>query len=222
MAKAGAAVSSLAIGSGDGWAAPTAGNLLVATANGDNLVSTPSGWTAGPSVIDDNAIYLFWKIAAGTESPVTLTEGGATDMIATVCEYSGATATPFDASNSSTITVTEGTTTTNTSVTTTAPGDLVIGAAGLYRFTDAFSASSPSWTNSFTNQLSQTVSGATNRGATFLAELTAGAAGAYSTSASWTGSMTCRQQLMIAFKAATVTATAPVFPRRPARGLYMR
>src|SRR5688572_18916593 len=113
VSKAAAAVTSLAIGSGDGWSTPTSGNLLVATANGDNIVSTPSGWTAGPSVVDDNAGYLFWKISAGTESTVTLNEGGTTDMIATVCEYSGNTATPVDASNSSTITVTEGTTTTN-------------------------------------------------------------------------------------------------------------
>jgi len=222
VAKAGAAVSSLAIGAGDGWATPTAGNLLAATANGDNLVSTPGGWTAGPSVVDDNAIYLFWKIAAGTESTVTLTEGGATDMISTVCEYSGATATPLDVSNTSTITVTEGTTTTNTSVTTTAANDLVIAVAGVYRFTATSSASAPSWTNSFANQLSQTVTGATNRGATFLAELTAGAAGAYATSASWTGSMTCRQELVIAFKASATTAAEPVIRRRPHRGLTMR
>lgn len=218
--KSGAAVSSLTFnnsGGSDTWVAPTANNLLVATVNGDNLVTTPSGWTAGPSVVDDNAGYMFWKVAAGTESTVTLTEGGSTDMMATLCEYSGLTGTPFDVSNSSTITVTEGTVTTNTSVTTNQPGDLVIAAACIYRFTATSSASAPSWTNSFVNQLSPTVSGTANRGAIFLAELVVGAAGTYATSASWTGSMTCRHQLMIGFKASAAASTPPILVMAPRR-----
>jgi hypothetical protein len=200
--------TSCAIDGTDGWATPTSGNLIVLTINCDQTVTTPSGYTLGPSVVDDNAVYLFWKVSNGTETTPTITPAGTTTGVMTACEYSGLTASPFDASNSSTITLSSGTTTTSTSVTTTATGDLVIAVAGLANYSTAVVAPvSPSWTNSFANQISSDVGAGTgNHAATFYAELVAGAAGAYSTSASWTNAMEMRQELVIAFLAA-VTAT---------------
>jgi hypothetical protein len=114
---------SCSIGSGDGWATPTSGNLIVLTVNGDQTFSTPSGYTAGPSVVDDNAVYLFWKISAGTETTPTITPAGTTTAVMTACEYSGVAASPADGSNTSSIVNAVGTTTTSTSVTTTADLD---------------------------------------------------------------------------------------------------
>jgi hypothetical protein len=210
--KGATSVASLSIGSGDGWATPTSGNLLVLTANSDATVSTPSGWTAGPSVVDGNGAYIFHKISAGTESTVTITPGAAANTVMTACEYSGNTASPFDVSNTSTIAGSAGTSTTAVSVTTTATGDLIIAAALLHSAVGSNPAS-PAWTNSFVNQLSQNSGPTTPTVDTFYAELIAGAAGAYSTSCSWTNSENDRQELVIAFTAAAVTVLRYPIPR---------
>jgi hypothetical protein len=210
--------ASVAIGSGDGWATPTAGSLLVVTANSDATVTITNigtAWTAGPSVVDGNGAYLWWKISEGTESTITCTPSVSDTIAITACEYSGNQPTPFDASNSSTIAGSVGTTTTSTSVTTAADGDLVIAAACIhFGASGGGTATSPSWTNSFANQLTATSGGTGSVDTTtFYAELTAGAAGSYSTSASWTGSAGDRQQLMIAFKAAAAAATSTIEPQ---------
>ncbi|MCW2900313.1 MAG: hypothetical protein JWO67_2578, partial [Streptosporangiaceae bacterium] len=203
--KAATAAATISFASGDGWSTPTAGNLIVVTINCDVTVSTPSGYTLGPNVVDDNAVYLFYKIAAGAESTVTVPTNGSTNIAATCCEYSGLTASPIDVSNTSANAGVDGTTTTSTSITTTAAGDLVIAVAGLADFAGARVAQTgPTRTHSFTNQLTSNAAPSTNKQInTFYAELTAGAAGAVATSCSWTGLMPARQQLIVAFKAAT-------------------
>lgn len=202
--KAGLAVSSLSIGSGDGWATPTSGNLIVVSANSDATVSTPTGYTAGPSVVDGNGAYLFWKVSDGTESTVTVTPGSAANTAMTACEYSGNAASPLDVSNSSTISGSAGTTTTSVSVTTTAANALVIAVALIHSGLSGTAATSPSWTNSFVNQVTATNGNTTITTDTFYAELIQGNAGAVSTSASWTNSANDRQELVIAFKAQQV------------------
>jgi hypothetical protein len=222
----GGVVTPLAIGAGDGWAAPTAGNLLVVSANSDSTVSAPSGsgtWTAGPSIIDGNGTYSWYKIATGTETSISCAPGGgAFDIVVTACEYSGVAASPFDASNSSTIASSSGTTTTAAAVTTTAAADLIVGFALLHG--SGSGPNSPSWSNSFASVL--TGSSGTNTAATcitFAGELMpAGAAGSYSTVCTWTSGSSDRQHIILAFKAAAAAAGGLVFPRRPARGLIMR
>jgi hypothetical protein len=81
--------ATLAVGSAQGWATPTAGNLLVGWAIGDTTASV-SGWTAGPSIVNNNAVYFFYKTAAGTETTVTFTSGPASALVVGVLEYSGA------------------------------------------------------------------------------------------------------------------------------------
>jgi hypothetical protein len=205
------------VGAGQGWVTPTVGNLLIATWNLDVTMTTPSGWMAGPSIVDDNAPYMFWKISDGTESTVSATFAS-TNPVTTACEYSGASTTPFDVQNSSTVTNTPGSSTTSTGVTTTAAGDLVFAMAGLADFNAAFQAAptAPSWTNSFVNVLSQNVGPSTAKHLnTYIGELVVGAAGAYSTACSWsTASMEDRHLLVIAFKAAATCCRAG----RPAGG----
>jgi hypothetical protein len=214
----GAQVASQSIGAGDGWATPTAGNLLVVSANGDFTTTAPSGsgtWTAGPSIIDGNGVYTYYKVSDGTESTITVAlTSGTFHFTITACEYSGLTATPFDTSNSSTVSGTNGTSTSAVSVTTTAAADLIVSFALLHGASSSV-PTGPSWSNSVVNGLSadSSSSGVTNQTCyTFVGELMpAGAAGAYSTAASWTNGATDRQQISLAFFAAAGGAfVAPV------------
>jgi hypothetical protein len=209
--KGAASVTSLSIGAGDGWATPTSGNLLVATANSDATIPTPSGWTAGPSVVDGNAAYIWWKISAGNDSTVTIAPSSSANTVMTVCEYSGNAASPFDVSNSSTISGSSGTTTTSVSVTTTQAGDLIVAFAALH--SGATNPTGLTWTNSFSTTVSGSTGATTPTVDSFIAELVAGAAGSVSTSASWTNNQLDRQELVIAFKAAATAVSAPPAPR---------
>lgn len=218
-----AIATSVSIGVGDGWATPTAGNLLVATGNADNTVTmTTAGFTAGPSIVDNNAAYAWYKSAAGTESTVTITPAASAATALTICEYSGVTPTPIDASNSATIAGSSGVGTNAAAVTTTATGDLIIALAALGDLRSG-TPTGISWTNSFVNQVNTGGTGALATDViSFLAELIAGAAGSYSTVASWTNATLQRQHIILAFKASATAATEHVLPRRPARGLTMR
>lgn len=207
--------ASISIGAGDGWATPTSGNLLVVTANSDATVTITGTWTAGPSVVDGNGTYTWYRISNGTESTITCTPSVSDTICITAAEYSGVAASPFDTSNSSTISGSGGATTTAVSVTTAAAGDLIVAAACLHSYSTATAPTGPSWTNSFVNQLTAASGGTTvNDVTTFYAELIAGAAGSYSTAASWTNNTGDRQELVIAFLAAATSAAVPVSFRR--------
>lgn len=210
--KAVASGATVSIGAGDGWSTPTSGNLLVVTVNSDATVTmTTSGFTAGPSIVDGNGAYAWYKVAAGTESTVTVTPGASVPTVMTLCEYSGLTATPFDVQNSSTISGSAGTTTTLASVTTGAAGDLIVAVAQLHGYSTGIPAS-PSWTNSFINQLTaDTGSNTSNQCTSFYAELlAAGAAGSYNTQASWTNNASDRQHMILAFTASATAAGLPI------------
>lgn len=209
--------ASVAVGSTQGWAAPAAGNLLVAWANADVTITTPTGFTAGPSVVDNNGVYFWYKaVAAGTETSVSFPFGASTSPgTVGLMEYSGLAATPFDVQNSSTIASTAGTTTTAVSVTGTGTsGDLVIAIAGLHATTATF-PTSPVWTNSFVNRQGPVNAGAVNSGTaccSFVGDFQSSAAGAVSTACSWTNSINDRQELVIAFKLAAGAAPAAAPP----------
>lgn len=227
----GAITASLAIGSGDGWATPTSGNLLVVMVSSDATVTAPSGsgtWSAGPSVVDNNAAYSWYKVSAGTETTITCAPSVSTDIAMTVCEYSGTTATPFDVQNSSTISASPGgTTTTAVSVTTTTANGLIVAGACLGGANNTANPTGATWTGSLTNVVqansqASITSAASACSVLFGELLDAGATGAHSQGASWTNGFTNRQELVIGFKAAAVAAAEPVIRRRPHRGLYMR
>lgn len=205
----GAVAASVSIGSADGWATPTAGNLLVFSANSDALVTLSGAGTvtAGPSVIDGNGAYCWWKIATGAETTITGTPSVSDDIVLTAAEYSGVSG--FDVQSSSTIASVAGTTTNAAAITTTAAADLICAFALIH---SGGPATTPAWTNSFVNVLTAD-SGTTNptaqRCTSFAAELLpSGAAGSYSTASSWEGtaSFTDRQHLIIAFKASGAPA----------------
>jgi hypothetical protein len=206
----GANATSVSIGSGDGWATPTAGNLLVFSANSDATVTLSGAGTVTntPSIIDGNGAYTWYKFASGSETTITGTPSVSDDIVLTCQEYSGVGA--FDAANSSTIAGSAGTTTTAASVTTIAAGDLLIGFA-LTHLVLTSNPTGPAWTNSLTNVLNTaSPGGTTTRCVSMVGELlAAGAAGSYSSVCTWTNQMNDRQHIFLAFTAA---AGAPAIP----------
>jgi hypothetical protein len=205
--KSATSVASLAVGSAQGWAAPTAGNLIVAWADSDSTVTVDNSMTAGPSVIDGNGAYFWYKTATGAETTFTFTPGASATIIAGVLEYSGAPT--FDVQGTSTIAGTAGTTTTAVSVTTTgASGDLILAAALLHA--GGGFAASPAWTNSFVNFQTVSNTGSPLQETAFIAELQTASSGTVSTSCSWTTSQSDRQELVIAFKLAATATQIPL------------
>lgn len=210
------AASSINISSADGWVAPTPGNLLVITANSDALVTITGAGTLqnGPSIIDGNAAYQWYKTADGTETTITGTPSVSDDIVITAQEFSGTNAAQFDNSNSVT-TSSPGLSTAGLSVSASAAGDLIFMMAALHNMS-AGDAVSPSWTNGFTNVLNASSGNASPSGQkvdTLIGTLVAGAAGSYSTTASWTNAATDRHQLGMSFKAlATTTPSAEPSP----------
>lgn len=88
--------ATITIDSGDGWATPGAGNLLVAwwsvRSGTANTLQTPAGWTAHPTGPVDAGVDrggMFYKVADGTESSITFTLTGGTRHILTIAEYPG-------------------------------------------------------------------------------------------------------------------------------------
>jgi hypothetical protein len=209
--------TAMTLASGDGWATPTAGNLLILVTNGPNFVSTgPAGWTAGPSIANDNGAYLWWKVAAGTESTITVTQNGSGVGTIFCAEYaaSGLLGTPFDVQNFANTTGSAGTTTAAAAITTTgANGDLVFAVAALCR--DVAGTTVPTaltWSNSYSAIFNHATAGTNgaNDVSTWYAELQQSAPGATSTVATWTtGSWNARQALIISFKLAAAPTAPP-------------
>lgn len=197
-------------------ATPTAGNLLVAWANSDALVSIGgSGWNAGPVVIDGNGAYAWWKIAgAGEPSAVTFTPSVSDWIVAGLIEYSGAAATPFDVSGSSMISGSSVTSTTAVAVTTSADHDLIVALAHLHSAGAGLAEpTAPAWSGGFAtaDAHGMTAGGITAVYTIAGDNLDASPAGSVSTAASWTGPWPDAQQLVMAFKALALTdgAAAP-------------
>lgn len=192
-------------------AAPTAGNLLIAWANSDATVTIGgTGWTAGPSVIDGNGAYTWWKVAGASEpASMTFTPSVSDYTTAGILEYSGNTDSPFDAASSSTHSGGPVSSTTAVTVTTGADHDLGIACGLLHSSSPNVTApTAPVWTNGWSNVQSQ---GATPGGYacwSYIGDnLDLGVAGPVSTAVSWsTVTWLDAQQLQLTFTAAVTPA----------------
>lgn len=63
---------------------PTSGRLLVAIMGGAVTFTTPTGWTAGPSQVNAQGLYVFTKTSDGTETSLSTTHNGTNYPIAWV------------------------------------------------------------------------------------------------------------------------------------------
>jgi hypothetical protein len=185
-------------------AAPTGGNLLVAWANSDALVSIGgSGWNAGPSIIDGNGAYSWWKVAGGGEpSSVTFTPSVSDWITAGVLEYAGLTGTPLDTSGSAMISGTPSTSTTTVTLTSAADHELGIALALLHASSPNANPTAPSWSGGYSTVQAQGVAGGPSKVYSLIGDnLDLGAAGSRSVAASWTGAWPDAQALVLLFTA---------------------
>lgn len=188
-------------------ATPAAGNLLIAWANSDATVThSGTGWTAGPSVIDGNGAYTWWKIAGSSEpAAVTFTPSVSDYICAGLLEYSGNTPSPLDAASSSTHSGTATSSTTAVTVTTTEDHDLGIACALLHSSTpNSAVPTAPAWTNGWSNVQAQGAVSPTWACWSYIGDnLDLGTAGAAGTAVSWsTVTWLDAQELLLTFKAA--------------------
>lgn len=193
---------------------PTAGNLLIAWANSNATVTIGgTGWTAGPSIIDGNGAYFWWKVAGASEpASVTFTPSVSDNVAAGLLEYSGNTATPFDVSSSSMHSGSAVSSTTAVTVTTTADHDLGIAAGLLHNSSPAATApTAPTWTNGWSNIQSQGAVTGSYVVYSFIGDnLDLGTAGSVSTAVSWsTNTWLDAQELLMTFTAAPTGGWTP-------------
>lgn len=188
---------------------PIAGDLLVAWANSDATVTIGgSGWTAGPSQVDGNGAYSWYKIAGASEpSSVTFTPSVSDFICAGLIEYHGAYATAaasLDAQNSSLHSGTVVSTTNSASVTPSTWSDLIIGIACLHKFNaNTVDPTAPVWTGGLSNVQAQGVGARTVKSCwTYYGDnLDQGQGGATAVACSWsTQTFGDAQILVLAFK----------------------
>lgn len=207
-------------------ATPAAGDLLVAWANSDALVTIGgSGWNAGPVVIDGNGAYGWWKVAgAGEPAAVTFTPSVPDWIVAGLLEYGGTDPAPFDASGSSTISGTPSTSTTAVTVTTAAGHELGVALAHLHAGAGAAEPTAPSWSAGFTVAQAHGMDvGGTTAVYTITGDnLDLGTAGSVTTAASWTGAYPDAQEILMTFKAGAAPAGGQWVPQlvTPNQGFF--
>jgi hypothetical protein len=184
----------------------TAGHLLVACANSDATLTTPSGFTLAASAINAQGGYLWYKIASGGEATVTTTPSVSDVVAMAVVEYGGVVGvSPLDVTVTNT--VSSGGPTTGSPGTTAATAqavELLVAMVGPHSFAAASPPSSPAWSNSFTDRAGGATAFATasQNAALFVADLTTSATGTYTTTATWTNASSDYGAILAAFKMA--------------------
>jgi hypothetical protein len=182
----------------------TAGNLLVATISG---TGTSASWTSVglTNAVEDAwtgayVVAIFYKVAAGGETSITFTRGGAGPWTHSVvmAEYSGtATSTPLDVFAEDTTNSGSGTTSraTGTTGTTNQNDEIAIASVG-----HGNTVTNLTWTNSFTTRDSNAQAGS----GVYLAEKILVTTGTQTSTASWTTSRIAGG-CIATFKASSVT-----------------
>lgn len=204
--------STISVGAGQGWAAPTAGNILIAVVNADDYLTSgvPSGFTA---VVNQAApancgTLVAWKVAAGTETTVTATPASTVSACMALSEWSGMTSTPSDKISTVTVQTSQSSAALNTGTTaTTAQADeLLVAVWGSSIFPAAQTITFSGQTNSLAERLDiQTTAGSGTNVGLCVADLVVSATGAYS-SAATPSSAIAGNAVMTTWKAATAAA----------------
>lgn len=182
--------------------ATTANNLLIAVVYANDSAGTPAitGWTSviNPATSGQQSA-LFFKIASGSESIITATDTGATDMGIAIYEYTGnATASVLDKSASNSDGVTPAlTASTGTTTTTTQADEYAIAFA----YWETSSQTFASATNSFSS-----LSSVGNH--LIIVDRTLVATGTFTTSITVTGTNDTWSAGIATFKAAAVAVVS--------------
>jgi hypothetical protein len=185
------------------WGSPaTTGSLLLVAANSDATLSISGGgggWTLAASAVNSQGAYLWYKVAAGGETSVTLTPSITDVVCGAVGEYSAVTVLDVQASNTRTSLADNiGTGTTGT---TAQNVELVVCVAGPHQFAPEAPPTSPGWVIA-TNRaavVSNFATGAQNA-ALFVGDYVTGATGAQSETCTWTTATTNAGGIIAAFE----------------------
>lgn len=185
----------------------TAGNLILIGANSDATLTPPVGFATAASAINAQATYLFWKIATGGETTLTVTPSVGRPIALVAAEYSGIAASPVDqtVSASAVGSSTAGPVSAGATSTTVQAVELVVAVTGPHSYSSPSPPGSPTWTNSYAGRgaaASALVATAGRNSAAFLADLVVGTVGAQSTSTSWTNSSQDWGAVIATFKGA--------------------
>lgn len=167
----------------------TAGNLLVVAANSGSTLTGPAGYTLAVSAINAQALYIWYKVAAGGETAAVVTPTVSPyALAAAILEYPGVTGTPLDVTASATRTTPAATWDTGTTAGTAQNDELVVVAMGPGGGWTG-SGSEPtgfSWTTA-TNRVSGATIHATNINAALaVGDYTVAATGTQTDTATWT------------------------------------
>lgn len=194
-----------------------ADNLLVFVANANNIVNTPTDngsntWTLAQSIIDGNAVYIWWRIAttldAASLTQINVSLSGANfNCLIGLYEFAGvSTSSPHDVDGQTEISAVGGNTATLTTpiVTTGASGDLAFAFVGIHDVGGTPDGGNPTWSNGFTDVFSAPrYSNAVGSAVTmYVAYLQQVPAGSINTLCTWTTGYTDRQIMVSSWKLA--------------------
>ncbi|MFN2592949.1 MAG: hypothetical protein ABR532_08985 [Candidatus Dormibacteria bacterium] len=187
-------------------APPTAGNLLVAAANSDATVATPTGFTLAVSAVNQQGLYIWYRVVQGGDSAtVTFVPSVSDSVAAGVLEYSGLTASPLDKTASNT-TASGGTSAiaTGTTAAVSQNAELVIACAGPH---SALNGTGPwtlsSWTAGYASQIAEAAGLGAERAGCFVADQTISSGGTQTATATFTSSFDNAGAAIATFLAAT-------------------
>lgn len=133
---------------------PTQGNLLLAFANSDGLLTmNSSGWTlALAEVVQFTALDHWWKIAGAAESTtVQVSPSASTSVALFVMEFSGNSASPLDKTASNNPGSNAASIASGTTAATTQADETAFAAVG-WNEAGGFVVTATSWTNSFVEE----------------------------------------------------------------------
>lgn len=183
--------------------APSVGDLDILCVNSDTIVTTPSGFTLGPTYVGNQGAYLYYRLAVGGEgSSATVTTSGNFPTQLGWSRWQGALAADVNAqahldANNQTTTPAVSTGTLGGS------GELVIAFAALHSQPGSAPAS-PAWSSGYTNltSVSSSVGSDAHAAAGIVGYNTSAGAGSESPNVSWTNLMHDQAILVQTFTAA--------------------
>lgn len=184
---------------------PTPGNLLIAAANSDATVATPSGFTLAVSAIAGQALYLWYRVVqSGDSATVTFVPSVSDCVAAGLLEYSGLTASPFDKVASNTTLFSASAISTGTTPATSQVNELVVAAAGPHSVGAPWTLSS--WTAGFTSQITQGNAVGLDFAGLFVADRIEPAVSTESATCTFTGNFSNAGAAIVTFKGVNLPA----------------
>ena len=194
---------------------PTPGNTLIVAANSNDPLNAPPQYTLAETQTGNQYLYLWYKVADGTETSVTVTAPTATCFAIAFAEYCGiGPVIPVDVSASATRGTAGHTQTTGTTTTTATPTELVVCVVGPHSYIAASPPTSPSWSGGVTQRqlAATTYSTASMNSAIILGDVVTTSTGTQGSTCTWTNDTSHAGGIVVTFR-----SVRGLVPWRPVR-----